>query len=167
MVPMSKDHLLAIDVGTQSIRALLFTPRGDLVAKNQVHIEPYVSPEPGWAEQDPEYYWENVGKACRGLWDTAPVQADAVAGVSLTCQRATMINVDAQGKPLRPAMVWLDQRRTEGVTKVGGLWGLALGLAGASETVAYFQAEAGRTGSRRTSPRCGARPISTSSSPDS
>jgi len=136
------DHLLAIDVGTQSIRALLFTPRGELLAKNQVQIEPYVSPEPGWAEQDPGYYWDNLCAACQGLWQDAPVGPDAVAGVSLTCQRATMINLDADGEPLRPAMVWLDQRRAEGMPAVGGLWGAALKLAGASETVAYFQAEA-------------------------
>ena len=141
---MPGDHLLAIDVGTQSIRALLFTPDGELVAKHQVKITPYVSPEPGWAEQDPRYYWENLTRACKELWadPKTPVGADAVAGVALTCQRATMINLDKEGRPLRPAMVWLDQRRTEGLPRLGGLWGVALSLAGAADTVAYFRAEA-------------------------
>jgi len=53
---MSKDMILTIDSGTQSVRALLFNPRGDLLARSQVYIEPYVSPQPGWAEQDPNVY---------------------------------------------------------------------------------------------------------------
>ncbi|MEJ2208870.1 MAG: FGGY-family carbohydrate kinase, partial [Anaerolineae bacterium] len=67
---------------------------------------------------------------------------EAVAGVALTTQRATMVNVDREGKPLRPAIVWLDQRRTEGLRPVGGWWGLAFKLSGMSQTVAYLQAEA-------------------------
>jgi sugar (pentulose or hexulose) kinase len=65
-----------------------------------------------------------------------------VAGVALTTQRATVINVDERGQPLRPAIVWLDQRRTEGLQPIGGLWGLAFKLANVSETVAHFQAAA-------------------------
>ena len=48
------DHVIAVDVGTQSVRALVFDPAGTLVAMAKVPIEPYVSPQPGWAEQDPE-----------------------------------------------------------------------------------------------------------------
>ena len=62
--------------------------------------------------------------------------------MALTTQRGTMINLDRVGQPLRPAMIWLDQRRTEGLKPVGGLWGLAFKLSGMSGTVAYLQAEA-------------------------
>jgi len=64
----SADHALAIDVGTQSVRAILFDPRGEPVAIGRVPIEPYVSPQPGWAEQDPELYWRSIGRACDALW---------------------------------------------------------------------------------------------------
>ena len=138
----SKDHILAIDMGTQSVRALLFDLEGNLVCKAQVHIEPYFSAEPGWAEQKPEYFWENLCAACQQLWERSDVPKDAIAGVALTCQRATMINVDEAGEPLRPAIVWLDQRRTEDVAPVGGLWGMAFTLSGMTETIRYFQAEA-------------------------
>ncbi len=67
---------------------------------------------------------------------------DAIAGVTLTTQRGTLINLDKTGQPLRPAMVWLDQRRTEGLKPVSGVWGLAFALSGMSGTVAYLQAEA-------------------------
>jgi sugar (pentulose or hexulose) kinase len=135
-------YILAIDNGTQSVRALLFDPRGALVAKERVEIEPYYSVLPGWAEQDPELYWRSLCAACQKLWRSSPVSRDAVAGVALTTQRATMVNVDQAGRPLRPAIVWLDQRRTEGLRPVGGLWGVAFSLIRMAETVAYFQAEA-------------------------
>jgi sugar (pentulose or hexulose) kinase len=138
----SKDHLLAIDYGTQSVRALLFDPRGQLVGRSQVEVEPYYSEQPGWAEQDPETMWLWMGEACRALWHKSTVPADAVAAVALTTQRATMINVDEAGKPLRPAIVWLDQRRTEGLPPVGGAWGLGFRAVRMTETVAHLQAEA-------------------------
>ena len=125
---MNKDLLLAIDNGTQSVRALLFDLRGRIVAYAQIPIEPYHSPQPGYAEQDPDVYWQAVGQACQKLWQTTDIPREAIAGVGLTTQRATVINVDKNGNPLRPAIVWLDQRRTEGLKPVGGLWGLAFAL---------------------------------------
>ena len=135
------ENLLAIDHGTQSVRALVFDPRGNLLHKSRVPIEPYYSTAPGLAEQDPEVFWNAICQACQGLWAQG-VDKSSLAAVSLTTQRSTVLNLDKNGKPLRPAIVWLDQRCTEGVKPVGGLWGLAFKLAGASETVAYLQAEA-------------------------
>lgn len=139
---MAGDHLLAIDHGTQSVRALLFDLRGNLVAKSRVLIDHYDIPETGFAEKDPELFWQAVCMACQALWKENGVKKDMVAGVSLTTQRSTVINLDASGRPLRPAIVWLDQRRTSGLKPVGGLWGLAFALSGMSGTVAYLQAEA-------------------------
>lgn len=137
-----QDFILSIDNGTQSIRALIFDLQGTLIAKSQIPITAYVSPRPGWAEQDPEYYWEIICKACHKLWAEFPDGKNNIRGVALTTQRATMVNLDHKGKPLRPAIVWLDQRRTEGLTPVGGLWGLAFRLSGMTETVSYLQTEA-------------------------
>lgn len=138
---MSKDILLAIDVGTQSVRALLYDLHGNLLARSQIPIEPYISPQPGWAEQDPGVYWNALGEACQALWASTDIPREAIAGVGLTTQRSTVVNVDRAGKPLRPAIVWLDQRRTEGLKPIGGLWGLLFAVAGMSETAAYVQAE--------------------------
>src|SRR5260221_1987065 len=139
---MAADHALAIDVGTQSVRAILFDPSGNLVAMGRVAVEPYVSPEPGWAEQDPEVWWTAIGEACRRLWANPNAKPDSVAGVGLTTQRTTIVASDENGKALRPAIVWLDQRRTEGLPPVGGLWGLAFRATCVRETVARFQADA-------------------------
>jgi sugar (pentulose or hexulose) kinase len=139
---MAKDLILAIDNGTQSVRALLFDPNGQLLAKSRVPIEPYYSTAPGLAEQDPQVFWEGVCQACQGLWTQPGVSKVSIAGVALTTQRSTVINLDKNGEPLRPAIVWLDQRRTEGLKPVSGLWGLGFLLTGMTETVAYLQAEA-------------------------
>ncbi|HDQ73601.1 MAG TPA: carbohydrate kinase, partial [Chloroflexi bacterium] len=139
---MNRDRILAIDYGTQSVRALVFDLHGHLLHRVQVEVEPYFSPQPGWAEQRPAYFWEKLCLACRKLWAAGDTPKQAIAGVALTTQRATMVNVDAAGNPLRPAIVWLDQRRTEGLAPVGGLWGLIFRLGGMRRTVAYLQAEA-------------------------
>jgi len=137
---MAQDVILSIDCGTQSVRALIFNLTGELLAKAQVPLQAYVSPHPGWAEQDPEYYW---AQACRATQQVlTPDLRARLVGMALTTQRATMVNVDREGRPLRPAIVWLDQRRTEGLKPVGGLWGLIFALIGMRDTVAYLQAEA-------------------------
>lgn len=136
-----KDCVLAIDHGTQSVRALLFDGTGHLRARARVPVE-YVARRPGWQEQDPEYFWRAVGAACQALWREPGARPDMVRGVALTTQRGTVINLDADLKPLRPAIAWPDRRRVEGLRSLGGLWGAAFGLAGVRETVAFFQAEA-------------------------
>ena len=139
---IQKDLILAIDAGTQSVRALIFDPQGNLLAKSRVPIEPYFSTSPGLAEQDPEVFWKALCQACQGVLADPKVSKERIAGVALTSQRSTMINLDQDGKPLRPAIVWLDQRRTEGLEPLGGLWGLAFKLSGMERTSSYLMEEA-------------------------
>jgi len=136
------DRILAIDVGTQSVRAMIFDPSGSLVARVKVPIEPYLPGPPGCCEQDPELYWRSIGEACRRLWELPEGRRDALAGVALTAQRNTVVVTDEQGTPLRRAIVWLDARQTLGLPPIGGRWGLAFRAAGVSDTVARFMADA-------------------------
>ena len=131
------ENLLAIDCGTQSVRALLFNPQGDLLAKARVPIEPYFSTAPGLAEQDPNVFWDALCQACRQLFTHKEAQKDSITAVSITTQRATVVNLDKNGSPLRPAIIWLDQRRAEEFPPVKGVWGAAFTLAGAKPTVEY------------------------------
>lgn len=140
-------RLLAMDVGTQSVRAIVFDLSGNIIARSQVHIEPYVSPEPGWAEQNPLLYWRSLGEACQSLWESGEVTPDEIDSVTLTTQRATMCYVDAQGNPLRDAIVWLDQRQSDVNDELTGPWAWLFKLLdlfglGTSETIATFRAEA-------------------------
>ncbi|HET7457523.1 MAG TPA: FGGY family carbohydrate kinase, partial [Gemmatimonadaceae bacterium] len=137
----TREHVLVIDHGTQSVRAMLFDARGELTAKSRVPVR-YHAAQPGWSEANPDDLWGAVAEACRALWASGAVPKEAVRGVTLTTQRGTVVNVDAEGRALRPAITWLDRRRTEGLPRVGGAWGALFRLSGMSDTVAAFQAEA-------------------------
>ena len=135
--------ILAIDVGTQSTRALAFTAEGQLVDYAQVvYPAPYLSPVPGWAEQAPESYWGWITEAAHKLWSQGTVSAESVAGLTLTTQRGTVVLLDGSGRPLRPAIVWLDQRRANRMPSLGLLWESIFKLAGLKSTLRHLQAEA-------------------------
>jgi sugar (pentulose or hexulose) kinase len=137
-----KSYLLAIDNGTQSVRALLFDLQGNLLGKGKVELEAYYSTQPGWAEQDPEYYWASLGEACQRLWAAVAIDRRLIKGVALTTQRGTLIHVDALGQPLRPAILWLDQRQAEVRGRIKGPWGWLFKLVGAQPAVDHFRAQA-------------------------
>lgn len=134
--------LLSIDHGTQSARALLFDLDGNLVAKSKVAIEPYFSAQPGWAEQHVDVFWDAVCRACNDLWKNAGIDKSRIKGVALTTQRTTMINLDANGQALRPAIVWLDQRQATNLQPMP-FWAETMFRAlGETDTLNYFRTQA-------------------------
>ncbi|OGB27495.1 MAG: carbohydrate kinase [Burkholderiales bacterium RIFCSPLOWO2_02_FULL_57_36] len=139
---MSNEYILAIDNGTQSVRALLFDLHGNIAAKSQVHLDAYFSDQPGWAEHDADGYWRALCTACQRLWAENDIPKSAIKGVAVTTQRGTVINLDKHGRPLRPAIVWLDQRRTDQVPTLGPLWRAAFKLARVQDTIKFFLGEA-------------------------
>jgi sugar (pentulose or hexulose) kinase len=134
--------VLAIDNGTQSVRALIFDLDGQLLASSKVPLEAYFSRQPGWAEQEPEYYWASLCEACRALWEAGEIAPARIRAVALTTQRATVVNLDREGKPLRPAIVWLDQRRVEKLAPMGGAFEKLMRLAGQGATLDYVRSQA-------------------------
>ena len=137
-----RELLLAIDCGTQSARALLFDLEGNLIARTQEPLKDYRVPQPGWLEHDGEGFWQAVANCCQALWVLDPAWRDAVRGVAVTTQRATVMPVDRDGRCLYPAVIWLDQRRATEVPPIKPWWRLAISLAGQSYTVKHFQQEA-------------------------
>jgi sugar (pentulose or hexulose) kinase len=134
------DRLLAIDIGTQSVRALVFDRHGTLHAREQVPIEPpYHAPEPGHAEQDANVFWLAMVSACRRLHENEPALGQRIAGLALTAQRATSIFVDADDEPLGPAISWLDQRRAATVPALPTLWRMLFASLGLTKTIDTFQ----------------------------
>jgi sugar (pentulose or hexulose) kinase len=139
---MNQTYIMSIDSGTQSVRALLFDLRGNMVDKSQVVIDTYQSPQPGWVENDPSAFWQATCQACQHLWAHTSVPKSAIACVVITTQRGTTIALDKQGQPLRPAMIWLDQRRADRYPRIAWWWKVAFRVIGMSDTVRYFQGEA-------------------------
>ncbi|OQY00700.1 MAG: carbohydrate kinase [Bacteroidetes bacterium 4572_117] len=108
---ISDELILAIDAGTQSIRVVLIDLKGNIVEIVKTTIEPYFSVKAGWAEQEPDYYWEKLAESTQNLFKQTKIDVKRIKSVTLTTQRSTVINLDKAGNPLRPAIVWLDQRR--------------------------------------------------------
>jgi sugar (pentulose or hexulose) kinase len=115
---MDMDNLtLSIDFGTQSVRAMIFDPKGNMLAKTKIEIEPYYSKKPGWAEQDVPYLWGSLCKSTNKLKEESGHLFDKLIAVAVTTQRSTLINLDKEGNPLRPAIIWIDDRKTWGLKK--------------------------------------------------
>lgn len=139
---MAGQYIVAIDNGTQSVRAIVFDLHGQIVAKSQVQLQEYFSAQPGWAEHQAEDFWQAVCTACQRLWANHAIDPASIAGVAVTTQRGTVINLDSHGQPLRPAITWLDQRRTDQVPPVNPFWLGAFKLAGVADTIQYLRGEA-------------------------
>ncbi len=105
--------ILSIDAGTQSIRASVVDLKGDILHIVKTPIEPYFSRNPGWAEQEPDYYWSMFCSTCKLLFEKIGELKQRIAGVAVTTQRATVVNVDREGRALRPAITWLDNRKAD------------------------------------------------------
>ncbi|MFK8016024.1 MAG: FGGY family carbohydrate kinase [Gammaproteobacteria bacterium] len=132
---MTDKTILVIDVGTQSTRASLIDATGRTVALSKVSAAAPQESSPGHAEVDVDHVFERMRSACLALRELDDQRYATVSGVTLTTQRATTVFLDAQDRPLRPAMLWSDQRRVESPKPVGGPMGLAIALSGATQTV--------------------------------
>src|SRR6478736_2289957 len=110
---MAAKHILAIDQGTTSTRAIVFDSSGRPVAAAQKEL-PQIFPTPGWVEHDPEEIWRATVEVCRGALAKARLDARALAGIGITNQRETTVVWDrATGKPIHNAIVWQDRRTAD------------------------------------------------------
>jgi len=132
---MTQDIILTIDNGTQSIRALAFDTQGKLLDKAQVALDAYQHPQEGWMEHDVQGFYDAMCQACQQLWSQAVISPSQVKGIVVTTQRATMINLDNDGQPLRPAIIWADQRRAKLQSKRPLIWRALFKILGLKQTI--------------------------------
>ena len=106
-------HLIAIDQGTTSTRAIVFDAKLAPVAVAQQELR-QIYPAPGWVEHDPEEIWSAVVATVREAMAKASVGAKDIAGIGITNQRETTIVWDrVNGKPIHNAIVWQDRRTAD------------------------------------------------------
>jgi len=134
-------YFLTIDNGTQSVRALVFDQQGQLLAKSKIDIVPYVEPQAGWAEQEPQYYWESLCRACQEVLQKIEFPKESIAAVSVTTQRTTVMPLDEHGEALHPAITWLDRRKVDTKPKLGSFEALLMRLLGVKPAVDDFHAQ--------------------------
>jgi len=142
MSAISNELLLAVDCGTQSVRAVLIDLQGQIVAKCQRALDGYFSRQEGWLEHDADAFWDATALVCQGLWDAHAPLRPRIKGVVVTTQRGSLVPVDAAGRPLRPFIIWLDQRRASRARRLRLWWQLAFRAAGVTRTVEYLIREA-------------------------
>jgi xylulokinase len=104
-------YVIGCDVGSQGTNAALYGEDGTLVA-SRYEDHDLSFPRPGWAEQDPTRWPKAVAAAVAGLVEEVE-DPSTIAGISFGSQLDGMVICDAEGRPLRPALIWMD-RRAEG-----------------------------------------------------
>jgi glycerol kinase len=111
-------HILAIDQGTTSSRAIVFDRDMQVRAVAQQEF-PQHFPASGWVEHDPEDIWSSVTATVRGAIDRAGITAAEVTAIGITNQRETTVVWDrATGQPVHRAIVWQDRRTAETCTRL-------------------------------------------------
>lgn len=106
-------HILAIDQGTTSSRALVFDGDMQVIATAQEEFTQHF-PKSGWVEHDPVDLWTTTLTTCRDAIKSAGIQATDIAAIGITNQRETTIVWDAKtGEPIYNAIVWQDRRTAD------------------------------------------------------
>ncbi|WP_412546649.1 glycerol kinase GlpK [Maricaulis sp. MIT060901] len=113
MFNRKRKAILAIDQGTTSSRAIVFSPDGEVIALAQAEFA-QIYPHPGWVEHDPEVIWATVLSTSRDAMRAAEKKGWKVETVGITNQRETTVVWDrASGAPIHNAIVWQDRRTAE------------------------------------------------------
>lgn len=107
---MAEKYIIALDQGTTSSRAVLFSSTGELIAIEQKEFKQYF-PKPGWVEHDPEEIWQSQLEVLTTLIDRQKVGVHDIVALGITNQRETAIVWDKHtGQPVYKAIVWQDKR---------------------------------------------------------
>jgi glycerol kinase len=106
-------HILAIDQGTTSTRAILFDEKANRLAQRQLEFKQYF-PSDGWVEHDPEEIWNTTVEVCRKSISDAGIKGSDVTAIGITNQRETVIIWERDtGRPIYKAIVWQDRRTAD------------------------------------------------------
>ncbi|MBS1798035.1 MAG: FGGY-family carbohydrate kinase [Acidobacteria bacterium] len=104
---MAEDFVIGLDSSTTSVKAIAFDRRGNVVARAGEPL-PLFSPQPNYYEQNPDDWWTAARTALRRV--TARLDPTKIRALAVSNQRETFVALDRSGAPLRPAIVWLDER---------------------------------------------------------
>jgi sugar (pentulose or hexulose) kinase len=130
--------ILTADFGTQSVRVGLYGPLGEEIAIEKTKYDPpYFSALPNYAEQEPDYYYRAFCEASQRLALSQPGLLRQVRGLTLTSFRDSAVLLDEDLKPIRPMILWLDQRTAECKKPLPFFSRVAFRLVGMTDTVTF------------------------------
>ncbi len=105
--------MMGIDVGTTGTRTVIVRPDGRVLGAATGDHQPMRMAKPGWAEQDPEDWWQATIRAVRAALNAASVTGNEIIAVGLSGQMHGVVLLDKTNVVLRPALLWCDQRSQE------------------------------------------------------
>jgi glycerol kinase len=115
---MPSDHILAIDQGTTSTRAILFDSQARCVAQGQRELAQHY-PRPGWVEHDPEDIWRDTLAVAIEVIAKSGIGIERIAGIGIANQRETAVIWDrVTGEPIHNAIVWQDRRTADHIARL-------------------------------------------------
>jgi len=100
---------IGIDVGTSNTKAILFDQEGNEVVSSQRYYS-FSQPQPGYAEQDPEIWWQSVSECLHELMQKSQISSESVLGLGVTGQMHGLVMLDKEDKVLCDSILWCDQR---------------------------------------------------------
>lgn len=101
--------LIGLDIGTSGVKALLINDSGETIFSSMENY-PLSTPKPGWAEQDADLWWNASVRALRKITASGKCEKSKIAAISFSGQMHGLVPLDNSGQPLRPAILWCDQR---------------------------------------------------------
>ena len=109
-------YYIGYDLGSSSVKAALIdtnTAKAIGVTQYPDQEMEIFSVQAGWAEQNPELWWKNIGKVTQKLLSKTGVSSDQIKGIGISYQMHGLVVVDKNGKSLRPSIIWCDSRAVE------------------------------------------------------
>jgi len=123
---MSKQYVIGIDIGTSGCKTLIVDHEGQ-VARRAVEEYPLSTPRAGWSEQEPEHWWRAVLSTLKNVLDGFKSVND-IKAIGLSGQMHGLVALNGDGRVLRPAILWNDQRTGDQCRKIHDLAGGIEGL---------------------------------------
>lgn len=128
--------VLTLDFGTQSVRASLVDKTGNIVSIIKKSYDPvYFCPQKGYVEQNADFYWECAKEVLKQLAERNKDKLPYVIGSTITTFRDTSVQLDKDLKPIRPCILWLDQRMAKASEKLPFIYRVLFKLVGMKDTV--------------------------------
>ena len=119
---MATGHILGVDLGTSSVKVLLATETGRVLGQGSAEY-PIHRPHPGWAEQDPDDWWQATVTAVRRALASVEGSSVSVSAIGLSGQMHGTVLLGQAGQLLVPAVIWPDQRSARQVQEITDLIG--------------------------------------------
>ena len=128
--------VLTIDFGTQSVRTALINNKGEIEAIIKKKYEPpYISEGKGYAEQDPDFYYDNLVYCLKELAKGNKDKLSRIKGSTIATFRDSSVQLGEDLKPIRKSILWLDQRMAKASEKIPLLYSAIFKLVGMGETI--------------------------------